>query len=155
MDDLESRINFAADLVYVLVSEAKFSQSSQRPNYHVSSLEKSLVANYEICKFNGESTSEFRRNICDYGKIKLSKLDMPSGCFGLPLGVSTAILGAMISSYQLLIVGGAISLISGPVAFFSVKKRMKARAEAVGAIFDMEFNKYILDGALKKLRDEK
>lgn len=155
MDDLEGRVDYAADLVYCLVDEAKRSQFSDRPNYHISSLEKSLIAHYEICKFNGESTSEFRKEICEYGKIKLSKLDMPPGCLGLPLGVSTAILGIMVSSYQFLAVGGIVALISGPVAFFSVKKKMKARAEAIGSIFDMEMNKYILDGALKKLRDEK
>jgi hypothetical protein len=155
MDDLESRVDYAADLVYVLVSEAKISQSSQNPNYHISSLEKSLIAHYDICKFNGESTSEFRKEICDYGKMKLSKLDVPSGCFGFSLGASTAVLGAFIHSYQLLAVGGLVAFVSIPVSVYSVRKKMKSRAQAISAIIDMEFNKYILDGALKKLRDEK
>jgi|GEM_PF-6692790 len=155
MGDLESRVDFAADLVYCLIKEAKSSQESQRPNYHISSLEKSLVAHYDICKFNGESTTEFRKEICDYGKIKLSKSDMPSGCFGVSLGLSTAVLGVMIPSYNILAVGAVLSAVSIPVAFFSVRKKMKARAEAIGSIFDIEMNKYILDGALKKLRDEK
>lgn len=155
MDDLESRVDYAADLVYVLVSEAKISQSSQNPNYHISSLEKSLIAHYDICKFNGESTSEFRKEICDYGKMKLSKLDVPSGCFGFSLGASTAVLGAMIPSYQILAVGAVVTAVSIPVSFYSVRKKMKERAKAIGSIIDMEFNKNILDGALKKLRDEK
>lgn len=155
MDDLESRVDFAADLVYCLVEEAKSSQESQRPNYHVSSLEKSLIAHYDICKFNGESTSEFRKEICDYGKMKLSKLDVPSGCFGFSLGASTAVLGAMIPSYQILAVGAVVTAVSIPVSFYSVRKKMKERAKAIGSIIDMEFNKNILDGALKKLRDEK
>lgn len=155
MDDLESRIGYAADLVYCLVEEAKSSQESQRVNYRISSLEKSLIAHYGICKFNGESTSEFKKEICDYGKIKLSRPDMPFGCFGLTLGASTAVLGAMIQSYQLLAVGALVASVSVPVSFYSFRKKMKERYQAIGVIFDIEFNKYILDGALKKLRDEK
>lgn len=155
MDNLESRVDFAADLVDALVFEANRSQRDDYVPLQVSSLEKSLIAHYEICKFNGASTTEFHKEICYYGKFKILKPAMPAGCFGLPLGASTSVLGVFLGSYQLLGVGCVIALVSIPVAFYSVKSKIKERAKVVDALFDIEANRYILDGALKKLRDEK
>lgn len=155
MDDLERRVDSAADLVDALVFEANRSQREDYVPLQVSSLEKSLIAHYDICKFNGASTTEFQREICYYGKFKLLKPAMPAGCFALPLGVSTSVLGVFLGSYQLFAVGSVISLVSIPVSFYSVKSKLKERAKVVNALFDIEANRYILDGALKKLRDEK
>jgi len=155
MEDLENRVCRAANLVDSLVYEAERCQLKNLSKGKISFLEKNLIDHYEICRYNAATTSEFHKEICNYGKIKLLGPSMPSGCFGFPLGVSTAALGFFISSYQLLIVGGIIFLASFPIAYYSVKSKFKERKQVVDVLFDIEANRYILDGALKKLRDEK
>jgi hypothetical protein len=155
MDDLEGRIDYAADLVDSLIYEAKRCQLEMTSKGKISSLEKNLIDHYGICSHNGATTSEFHKEICNYGKIKLLRPSMPAGCFGLPLGVSTATLGALTGSYQLLAVGGVVSISSVLFSLYSVRSQMKKRSEVIDVLFDIEGNRYILDGALKKLRDEK